>query len=84
LERGRVWNGQELGGGRLAVPRVGCGDGGGAAGVTVRGGGAGVAGATGVAEDDFAAETPIVGGTNATTDAEYVAKMEEEQNILSK
>jgi hypothetical protein len=42
------------------------------------------AGAAGVTGDDFAAETPIVGGTKATSDAEYVAKMEEEQNILSK
>jgi hypothetical protein len=63
---------------------VACGDGGGVAGVTVRGGGAGAAGVTSVAEDDFASETPIVGGTKATSDTEYVAKMEEEQNILSK
>jgi hypothetical protein len=33
---------------------VACGDGGGVAGVTVRGGGAGAAGVTSVAEDDFA------------------------------
>ncbi|KAL7486418.1 hypothetical protein ACHAW6_012020 [Cyclotella cf. meneghiniana] len=95
LERGRVWNASELRGGRLAVPPVGCEGGSGTTmlGMTSRsaGGGGGSSAATGGMVDDddyadYAGETPIAGAASAksTSDAEYIAQMEEERALLSK
>mmetsp|Transcript_37968 Transcript_37968/g.81124 ORF Transcript_37968/g.81124 Transcript_37968/m.81124 type:complete len:1355 (+) Transcript_37968:106-4170(+) len=96
LERNRVWTLRELKGGRLAVPPVGCeavgvggiagGVGAGGMGLASRGG----AGATSTLGDDDLDAAGAV-GTGATgmsgkptSDAEYLAQMEEERHVLSR
>lgn len=93
LERNRVWTMHELKiMGRLAVPPVGCEGGvGGGDSTAVSGMGmtsrAGAGAAAGLGADDEAAgaATGAAGMTGQpTSDAEYIAQMEEERSILSK
>eukprot|EP00580_Thalassiosira_gravida_P013440 CAMPEP_0201682520 /NCGR_PEP_ID=MMETSP0494-20130426/51659_1 /ASSEMBLY_ACC=CAM_ASM_000839 /TAXON_ID=420259 /ORGANISM="Thalassiosira gravida, Strain GMp14c1" /LENGTH=1348 /DNA_ID=CAMNT_0048166279 /DNA_START=15 /DNA_END=4061 /DNA_ORIENTATION=- len=94
LERNRVWTVHELKVGRLAVPPVGWEDGIGGVGSSATSGGmtsrGGAAAASALGDDDLDAAGAVGTGValgmtgKPTSDAEYLAQMEEERHVLSK